>query len=315
MAAPTASPIPIYQGTLPSISVPVTPSTGVPNPSTTEFPVNYKPVIPAYGVTMASAVSPPLYYWACLRRPANPFAPVSASNPMVVVDSMRFPYIEATTKISGTRMSASGVVVPDVTLPLAIGSQSTPPGVPTALVTPTAGTSDAAYSIQRFQPYRGGHAVPIPQNVATTTVPAPVDSRYGYSEQIVVPGTALTSGSLQLGTQAIYYIDTTVTPNVVYPASLQIAHTIGWANEYEQGSTNALAENWDYFPFNDRDFTSVAELLLVPGCSPGLFTKQFVEFAPSYNNITNVFSQVTPLSTPTILGSTAAGRIRTLREP
>ena len=30
-------------------------------------------------------------------------------------------------------------------------------------------------------------------------------------------------------------------------------------------------------PFNDRDFTSVAELLLVPGCPPGLFTKQFVE--------------------------------------
>ena len=34
------------------------------------------------------------YYWVCLRRPANPFAPVSATNPMCVVDSMRFPYIE-----------------------------------------------------------------------------------------------------------------------------------------------------------------------------------------------------------------------------
>ena len=30
--------------------------------------------------------------------------------------------------------------------------------------------------------------------------------------------------------------------------------------------------------------------MLVPGCSPGLFTKQFVEFAPSYANITNIFS-------------------------
>ena len=39
-------------------------------------------------------------------------------------------------------------------------------------------------------------------------------------------------------------------------------------------------EPWDYFPFNDRDFTSVAELMLVPGCPPGLFTKQFVELAP-----------------------------------
>ena len=35
--------------------------------------------------------------------------------------------------------------------------------------------------------------------------------------------------------------------------------------------------SWSHFPFNDRDFTSVAELLLVPGCPPGLFTKQFVE--------------------------------------
>ena len=117
---------------------------------------------------------------------------------MVVVDSMRFPYIEATTKIGGGRTSASGVVVPDTKLPLATGSASTPPALPTALVTPTAGTSDAAYSIQRFQPYRGGHAVPIPQT--TPSIPAPVDSRYGFSEQIVVPGATLTSGPPQLGT-------------------------------------------------------------------------------------------------------------------
>src|SRR5262249_40361397 len=41
-------------------------------------------------------------------------------------------------------------------------------------------------------------------------------------------------------------------------------------------------------------FTSVAELMLVPGCPPGLFTKQFVEFAPSYANVTNIFSAVQP---------------------
>ena len=40
------------------------------------------------------------YYWICLRRPANPFAPpwpdISSPNynPMVVVDAMRFPYTE-----------------------------------------------------------------------------------------------------------------------------------------------------------------------------------------------------------------------------
>ena len=48
-------------------------------------------------------------------------------------------------------------------------------------------------------------------------------------------------------------------------------------------------ELWDYLVFNDRDFSSVAELLLVPGCPPGLFTKQFAEFAPSQINAANIF--------------------------
>ena len=61
-----------------------------------------------------------------------------------------------------------------------------------------------------------------------------------------------------------------------------------------------MAEPWDYFPFNDRDFTSVAELMLVPGCSPGLFTKQFVEFAPSYGNVANIFGAVIPNAVPPI---------------
>ncbi len=51
--------------------------------------------------------------------------------------------------------------------------------------------------------------------------------------------------------------------------------------------------------FNDRDFTSVAEVTLVPGCPPGLFTKQFVEFAPSQMNAADIFSLVTPDVTPT----------------
>ena len=41
------------------------------------------------------------YYWVCLRRPANPFAPVSAANPMRVVDAMRFPYIDGTAPLTG----------------------------------------------------------------------------------------------------------------------------------------------------------------------------------------------------------------------
>src|SRR5262249_25151597 len=77
-------------------------------------------------------------------------------------------------------------------------------------------------------------------------------------------------------------------------ATASIYHTLGWANEYEQGSLNSLAEPWDYFPFNDRDFTSVAELMLVPGCPPGLFTKQFVEFSPAADNVTKIFGAVIP---------------------
>jgi hypothetical protein len=54
-----------------------------------------------------------------------------------------------------------------------------------------------------------------------------------------------------------------------------ISNTLGFKN-----SPNDSTSGWDYFPFHDRDFTSVTELLLVPGVPPGLFTKQFVELAP-----------------------------------
>ncbi len=39
----------------------------------------------------------------------------------------------------------------------------------------------------------------------------------------------------------------------------------------------------------------MAELLLVPGCPPGLFTKQFAEFAAVGGERDHIFSQVTPL--------------------
>ena len=74
------------------------------------------------------------------------------------------------------------------------------------------------------------------------------------------------------------------------PATNAMYHTLG--------TTNDSAENWDYLVFNDRDFSSVAELMLVPGCPPGLFTKQFVEFAPSQTNAADIFSLVNTLVTP-----------------
>ena len=88
------------------------------------------------------------FYWVCLRRPANPFAPVTAANPMIVVDAMRFPFIES----GGTALG--GTVTPG---------------------------KNYIFSCQRLQPFRGGHAVPVP---GLTTA---LDPRYGYSEQIAVP--------------------------------------------------------------------------------------------------------------------------------
>ncbi len=117
-----------------------------------------------------------------------------------------------------------------------------------------------------------------------------------------------------MNTQGIFFSSSTTTGGVTtttnYYSTPKVYHTLGWANEFEQGSLNAQAETWDYFPFHDRDFTSVAELMLVPGCSPGLFTKQFVEFAPS-NNIANngnnvsIFGAVIPLFTPPTGGPNA----------
>ncbi|QEH38168.1 hypothetical protein OJF2_67660 [Aquisphaera giovannonii] len=192
------------------------------------------------------------FYWVCLRRPANPFAPVSATNPMIVVDCMRFPYTEA----GGTGTTSGG------------------------MDTATTGSNNI-YSYQRFQPYRGGQAVPYGTSTGIS------DPRYGYSEQIAPPAT--NSGNVgKYGT---------ATNNITQP----IYHTLGAPNDYtwDNLTTNpSIYEAWDYFPFNDRDFTSVAELMMVPGCPPGLFTKQFVEFAPSSATANNLKS-VTPLRTPT----------------
>ena len=203
-------------------------------------------------------------FWVCLRRPANPFAGVSATNPMIVVDAMRFPFIESGGK----------------------------PGSP-----PTIG-KNYIFSYQRLQPFRGGHAVPMPG------VSGALDPRYGYSEQIAVPTTKV----LNYGQAGGQQITGPATPGYFY-------HTLGGPNDAGAVAGGAysgvagvpptppyLYEPWDYFPFNDRDFTSVAELLMVPGCPPGLFTKQFAEFAPSSTNVTNIFSKVTPL--PSALTST-----------
>ncbi len=219
-----------YPGVLPGVAADSGTSTGA-------APPNYQSKLPTLiaGSQIAGSQQTK-YYWVCLRRPANPFAPVSAANPMLVVDAMRFPYIDGTV---------------------------------------TGSTVNTVYSAQRFQPYRGGHAVPVATGTPAGVAAAQptLDARYGYTEQIAGAGRGLSD---QLGT---YYLNSTN----------QVFHTLGIANDQ--------AEPWDYFPFHDRDFTGVAELMLVPGCPPGLFTKQFAEFAPSRTSSGN-FKQVQPQSAP-----------------
>jgi len=257
VAAPTIN---FYPGVLPGVYLPAG------NTSTQTPPNNYSWKIPPVTALANNAT----YYWVCLRRPANPFAPVSQTNPMLVVDAMRVPYVDG----SGTTTATDAAGNPYIK-----------------------GTFNTVFSVQRYQPYRGGHAVPAPPPAVGSLAPPPpamqVDPRYGYSEQVVSP----TSNSLYALTQGIYYSNTGAAPPLIYGATQPIYHTLGWANEQESGSGNPLAEPWDYLPFHDRDFTSVAELLLVPGSPPGLFTKQFAEFAPSYASIASVFSLVTPLQT------------------
>jgi hypothetical protein len=189
------------------------------------------------------------YYWICLRRPASPFLPPNPDptgatgpyNPMIVVDSMRFPYVEG----GGTGTTAGGV---DTVVE----------------------GNNALYSVQRAQPYRGGHAVRLATDATTTA--AVLNTAYGYSEQTAAPVTQTTNNGLY-GTTPI----TGPTPTAT-GGRPGIYHTLGAVNDQ--------AEPWDWFVFNDRDFTSVAELVLVPGSPPGLFTKQFVELPPMVPSLT-----------------------------
>ena len=126
------------------------------------------------------------------------------------------------------------------------------------------------FSSQRCQPFRGGHAVRLPSDTSNTA--APLYTPYGYSEQMAQPISPTGYYGNYMGTPA-------------GQITQKIYHTLNKINDQ--------SEPWDYFPFNDRDFTSVAELMLVPGCPPGLFTKQFVELAPMPPSTTT-----TPTSPP-----------------
>ncbi len=188
------------------------------------------------------------YFWLYLLRPANPLDPTSKK---VVVDSMRFPFVRSNGR--GTT-SAMG----------------TGPVLDRTAVAPT----NDIYSVGRMQPFRGGQIVDDP-NVDDVNIPGPLepDYTYGYSEQA---RPSANSG----GSDFAYYNDDNPTidnesgdPNEPPQMTRDIRHSLNAEN-----NPNDLA--WDYPVFHDRDFSSVAELLLVPGCPPGLFTKRFAEAAP-----------------------------------
>ena len=231
-AAATTSPVPLYQGVLcpttaqlPGLMLPT--STTSPNPSTTtQLPANYATKLPAMPLATGTGTypMPGSYYWVCLRRPANLFAPVSVTNPMIVVDATRFPYTDGTAKLAGGPSPPGPTNAAGMTIPVPQVLGTSPP---------------APFAIQRYQPYRGGHAVPVavPVNLTPQTSPAgsitPIDTRYGYTEQIVVPSV---DSQTMMSTQGIY----TTTGGTSF-ATQKIYHTLGWANEFEQGSGNSAA--------------------------------------------------------------------------
>jgi large repetitive protein len=187
---------------------------------------------PSAGKPMAS------FYWLYLTRPADPTQRATGPGAKdVVVDSFRFVFQNPGTTITND--------VPQV----------------------GQGGDGILYSVQRFQPYRGGHAVTPPTGVTTTT-----DYHFGYSEQ-TGPCTDTTSA----------YQERYQNANKTWlPVTQKILHTLGRPN-FPTDNT------WVMFPFHDRDFQGVAELLLVPGCPPGLFTKQFVENdTPNYTSPTTL---------------------------
>ena len=191
------------------------------------------------------------YYWICLRRPANPFAPpqadisLSTYNPMVVVDAMRFPYTE--------------------------GGCAPPPTL---------------RALCLLMPRRSSRASGASRSGAVTPFVYPATPRPPRLRS--TPLTATASRWPPLSTSSDCW---TIRAGTRSPRPC----TTRWA------PSTIRSEPWDYFPFNDRDFTSVAELMLVPGCPPGLFTKQFVELAPMPPSTTAVASPPTSFPVPSLM--------------
>ena len=207
-----------------------------------------------------------LYFWLYLRRPANPILPPDPStNPMVVVDSIRFPF-----SMTDAKGETANVTSPPL-----------PPNYQDRLVagrTPT----QPLYSIERPQPFRGGQIVPDPEDP---------------TRPLFIYGTSLQARASREAPKG-YGLYNTPAPEASgkIETTLKLEQTIDRQNNISTLSAGTPAnEAWDFMPFNDRDFVSVAELMLVPACPPGLFTKQFAEVPP------NVLAAYPPPQSPTTI--------------
>ena len=182
---------------------------------------------------------------------------------MIVVDAVRFPYIEGTGRSWRPAVPRGTAKVPDTNTANTVYSSNASSPIAAATPCPTMGRRPQ--SAPRIRP-------PPLRRRSTPTLATPSRSS-SPDRRRAGPHTRHSRG---------YYVDNSGSPRFTRldrrgarepgTTTPRHFHTLGWANEQ--------TENWDFFPFHDRDFTSVAELTLVPGCPPGLFTKQFVDAAP-----------------------------------
>ncbi len=269
------------------------------DPAFSQTPSNPQPTAP-YGSR---------YYWLYLRRPINPNDPNSE---MVVVDSMRFPFI-----------------INDAEVTRSTNRVNNPNNPPEYDIVTSGGTRNI-YSVQRMQPYRGGQAVPLaiaplPPNPSNLDqlVEYQLDTRYGYEEQIDAtelvddddvyllnysepipfpvtnpdPNTDLPITRNRFRAGSPTFVRKRTDDTEVYDGGIDEAGTNGNFNADatstapgfrpegdsdvrhtlgRYGRNGERDRRWAPFVFFDRDFMSVIELLYVPVTPPGLFTKQFV---------------------------------------
>jgi hypothetical protein len=196
--------------------------------------------IPASSAPTLSPKPNSYFYWLHLLRPENPNNPNDA-----LIDANGHP---------------TKVVVDSFRFPYVIDQGWYDSSVSTNEVFKQAGPN-AIYSVRRKQPYRGGHFIPYADQFNDLTSGKGFPNPYGATEQ-TEPASTLVASFLN------NVILTTTSGSVTKQITAPIYHSLG---------SFSADDNWDHFVFHDRDFSSVAEVMLVPACPPGLFTKLFVE--------------------------------------